>query len=63
MWIDLREVELPGNEEDHRANGREPAIAAGFAFGRLEESVQGLEEAVGLTPLDQVKFVYSYHGR
>ena len=23
MWIDLREVELPGNEEDHRANGRD----------------------------------------
>src|ERR1700739_1956938 len=45
------EVELAGNEEQHGAHRREAGVAAGFAFGRLEETVEGLYEAVGLTGL------------
>ena len=47
MRVDLREVELPGNEEDHRADGREAAIATSLAFGRLEEAIQGFDKAIG----------------
>lgn len=47
MRIDLREVELSSNEEDHRTNGRESTIAAGLALRCLEEPIQGLQEAVG----------------
>ena len=49
--VDGGEVELSGNEKEHGAHGGKAGIAAGFAFGRLEEAVEGLEEAVGLTSL------------
>ena len=47
MRIDLREVELACDQEDHGADGRESAITAGVALGGLEEAVQGLQEAIG----------------
>ena len=53
--VDLREVELPGDKEDHRANRGEAAIAARLAPGRLEESIQGFQEPIGgarLRPCD-----------
>jgi|SRR6516162_10012124 len=49
--VDGGEVELSGNEKEHGAHGGKAGIAAGFAFGRLEEAVEGLDEAVGLTSL------------
>jgi len=45
--IDRREVEFPGDQADHGAYGREPAVVAGFALGRLEQAVKGFQEAVG----------------
>ncbi len=47
MRVDLREVELARDQEDHGADGRESAVAAGLAFGGLEEAIQGLREAIG----------------
>ena len=47
MGIDLCEVELSSDQEEDRSQGGEPAIAAGGSLGRLEESVEGLEETVG----------------
>ena len=47
MRIDLREVELACDQEDHGADGRESAITAGLALGGLEEAIQGLQEAIG----------------
>ena len=49
--VDAGEVELAGNEEQHGTHGGEAGITAGFALGRLEEAVEGLDEAVGLTGL------------
>jgi hypothetical protein len=47
--VDGGEVELAGNEKEHGAHGGKAGIAAGFAFGRLEEAIEGLDEAIGLT--------------
>ena len=47
MRVDLREVELACDQEDHGADGRESAITAGLALGGLEEAIQGLQEAIG----------------
>ena len=47
MRVDLREVELACDQEDHGADGRESAITAGLALGGLEEAIQGFQEAVG----------------
>jgi len=49
--VDAGEVELAGNQEQHGAHRGKAGVAAGFAFGRLEETVEGLDEAVGLTGL------------
>ena len=51
MGVDTGEVELAGNEEQHGAHCGKAGVAAGFAFGRLEEAIEGLDEAVGLTSL------------
>src|SRR5262250_1713924 len=51
VGVDTGEVELAGNEEQHGAHCGKAGVAAGFAFGRLEEAVEGLDEAVGLTSL------------
>ena len=47
MRIDLREVELACDQEDHSTDSREPAITAGLALGGLEEAIQGFQEAIG----------------
>ena len=51
MGVDRGEVELAGNEEQHGAHCGKTGVAAGFTFGRLEEAIEGLDEAVGLTSL------------
>ena len=51
MGVAGGEVELAGNEEQHGAHCGKTGVAAGFAFGRLEEAIEGLDEAVGLTSL------------
>ena len=48
MWIDAAKVDFPCNQEDHRANRREAAIAPGFSFGGLKQAIQGFDEAIGL---------------
>lgn len=48
MGIDLCEVELSGDQEEDRSQGGEPAVAVGLPLGGLEESIEGLDEAVGL---------------
>ena len=49
--VDGGEVELAGNQEQYGAHGGKASVAAGFAFGCLEETIEGLDEAVGLTGL------------
>jgi hypothetical protein len=39
--VDAGEVELAGNEEQYGAHRGEAGVAAGFAFGGLEEAVEG----------------------
>ena len=51
VGVDAGEVELAGNEEQYGAHGGKAGVAAGFAFGGLEEAVEGLDEAIGLTGL------------
>ena len=48
MRTDLGEVEFSSDEEEHGAHGGEPGVAAGLAFGGLEEAVVRFNEAVGL---------------
>ena len=47
MGIELDEGELPGDVEYDGADGLEAAVASGAALGRLEQPVEGLDEAVG----------------
>ncbi len=51
MWVDLREVEFARDQEENRAHGRKARVAAGLAFGGLEEAVQRFDEAIGLSCL------------
>ena len=39
--VEPGEVELAGNEEEHGAHGGKAGVAAGFAFGGLEEAIEG----------------------
>ena len=52
MRVDGPEVELACQQEDDRSGGAQPAVSAGLPFGCLEQSVQGLQEAVGLAALN-----------
>ena len=47
MRVEVSEVQFAGDQQDDRSDGREPAIASGLSLGRLEESVERFEEAVG----------------
>lgn len=47
MGVEGSEVEFAGDQEDDRADGRQSSIASGLALGRLEQSVERFEEAVG----------------
>ena len=51
MRVDAREIELAGDQEEHRAHGGETSVAAGLAFGGLEEAIESLDKAVGLAGL------------
>ena len=47
----MREVEFSCNEEEDGAHSCESRVAAGLAFGGLEEAVERFDEAVGLAAL------------
>lgn len=51
MRVELAEVELAGDQEEHGPHGFEPAVAAGLTLGRLEQAIERFEEAVGLSGL------------
>ena len=51
MRVDRGEVELAGDQEDDGTNCRHAREPAGAALGGLEQSVDGLQESVGLTGL------------
>ena len=48
MRIKPLEIEFAGDEEDHGAHGLEAGVAPRLTLGRLEQSIEGLEEAIGL---------------
>ena len=48
MRVEAGEVELAGNEEEHGAHGCKAGVAAGFAFGSLEEAEYTLAPAARL---------------
>ena len=52
VGIDPGEVELAGDEKDDGTDGAEADVSASLALGRLEQPVDGLQEAVGLTRSD-----------
>ena len=43
MQVDLREVELTGDQEDHGTNSREPAIAAALRLAAWKRPIHGDE--------------------
>jgi hypothetical protein len=47
----MGEVEFSRDQEEDGAHGLESGVAAGLAFGGLEEAVEGFDEAVGLAGL------------
>jgi len=51
MWIEFREIEFAGEQEDHGADGAQSAVTTRLAPGGLKQAIQGLQEAVGLTGL------------
>jgi len=48
MRVNFREVELAGEQENHGVDGCEVSVPSRPPFGRLEEAVEGFQEAVGL---------------
>lgn len=51
MWVEFREIEFAGEQEDNGADRAEPTVAAGFALGGLEQTIEGFQKAIGLTGL------------
>src|SRR5438045_7714739 len=51
MRVDSAEVELAGDQEDDSLDGGQPGEAPGTALGGLEQSIESLQEAVGLAGL------------
>ena len=51
MRVDPGEVEFSCDKEENGPHGCEARVAAGLAFGGLEEAIQGFDEAVGLPGL------------
>lgn len=48
MRIEPLEIELACDEEYHRAHGVDVGVTPRFTFGRLEQTIERFEEAVGL---------------
>jgi hypothetical protein len=64
MWVQPREVQLSRDEEDDGVHGGEAGVAAGLALGGLEQTVEGLDEAIGLSglgPGDNAVEVFADH--
>ena len=51
MWVESREVEFAGVQEEHGVNRGDPTISARPALGGLERAVQNVQESVGLACL------------
>lgn len=49
--VNVAEVEFAGDHEDDGTDGGEASEAAGATLGGLEEAVDGLQKAVGLSCL------------
>jgi hypothetical protein len=48
VGVDCREVQFSGDEEENRFHGLEAGVTARFSFCRLEQPVEGFDEAAGL---------------
>src|ERR1700686_5706213 len=51
MWVEGREIELAGDEEQHGSHGFEAGVPARLALGSLKQAVDGFNEAIGLARL------------
>src|SRR5258707_8688185 len=51
MWVEGREIELAGDEEQHGSHGFEAGVSPRLALGRLKQAVDGFNEAIGLARL------------
>ena len=51
MRVEAGEIEFAGDEKEHSAHGSEARVAASLALGGLKQTVDGLDEAVGLAGL------------
>src|SRR5258708_36170765 len=51
MWVEGREIELAGDEEQHGSHGCEAGVPARLALGSLKQAVDRFNEAVGLARL------------
>src|SRR6202035_4529174 len=51
MWVEDREIELAGDEEQHGSHGFEAGVPARLALGSLKQAVDGFNEAIGLARL------------
>ena len=64
MTINRREVDFPGDEEQHGLHSAEPLVTPGLAFGGLNEPTQCLKKAIGLAGLhpgnDTAELVYDH---
>jgi hypothetical protein len=49
MGVGPREIDLAGDEEEHGAHDFESGVAACLAFGGLEQTIERLDESVGLS--------------
>lgn len=60
------EIEFSRDEKNHRTHGGAAGIAARLAFGGLKQTVEGLEEAIGLPSLspshDAIEVVADHSG-
>src|ERR1700730_7683934 len=51
MWVEGREVELAGDEEQHGSHGFEAGVSPRLALGSLKQTVDSFNEAIGLARL------------
>src|SRR3954462_9044918 len=51
MRVEAGEIKFAGDEKEHGAHGSEARVAASLALGSLKQTVDGLDEAVGLAGL------------
>jgi hypothetical protein len=58
MRVDFCEVEFSGDQKEHGAHGRKAHEAAGLAFGRLEQAVDGFDKPIGLARLRPKSVAY-----